>query len=52
MASYFYVLVTIVTLPLAVQVAIRMFTARGLSGAEQWARLLVTEAVFAWLVVR
>jgi hypothetical protein len=52
MASYLYPLVTILTLPMAVRVGIRMFTARDVSPMEQWARLLVTAAVLAWLVLR
>jgi hypothetical protein len=52
MVSYLFRLMTILTLLMAMRSGARMFTARDLSGAEQWARLLVTAAVFAWLVVR
>jgi hypothetical protein len=45
-------LMTILTLLMAMRSGAWMFMARDVSVAEQWARLLVTAAVFIWLVVR
>jgi hypothetical protein len=51
MATYFYLLVTIVTLLMAVRSCVRMLTARHVTRTEQWLQLVVTVAVLAWFVV-
>jgi hypothetical protein len=51
MSPDIYPLVTVLTLPMAARSCRQMFRARNVSAMEQRAQLLVTAALFAWLVV-